>query len=186
MVLVATVLLFLNGCGSGTGDEAGETNLKPVTPKVVNKDYSLWEYMTPSSDKINNFSLYSNDAREASETYTTDYTVSANSVTEVSSYALGEKTVYTKKENEIVIAFYKDNSRMGFFEISLQADIGDKITKKDSDCVLEKHYPQYSGQFDDVIEIVCGEQHGFYQKGIGEISQIAQNETDKEVRVLSN
>ena len=186
ILLATALLLFLNGCGSGPTSDDETTINTPTINNIEKKDYNLWEYMVPTNDRVNSFSLYNNDETKPSETYTTSYKVYENLVEESSSYAPDEKTIYEKKDNEIVVSFQKDNSIMGFFTLELQANIDDMVTKKASDCKLEKHYPLYNDKFSDVIEIVCGNQHGFYQKNVGEISQIAQDETSKKVRILSN
>jgi hypothetical protein len=109
-------------------------------------------------------------------------------VVEVNDYASNEKTIYEKLNNKIKVRFEKNNKANGMYELHLTADIGDIITERSSECVLHKHYPTFSikdRNFQDVIEIKCGNTPGYYQKGVGEIAQIEES-NQKRVRVLSN
>ncbi len=190
-LLLATTITFtllLMGCGSGPSEtKNSEISLNDhQNNDTPPKQYNLWEYLTPSSNRTNSFSLYTDNINQPDETYSTTYTVSDNLVVEVSSLSESEKTIYEKKDNEIVISFQKDGLLMGFFTMQLQANIDDIVTKKTSNCKLAKHYPIYDDKFEDVIEISCDNQHGFYQKGIGEVAQVITDQNNKTLRIISN
>jgi len=178
LALTTLSTLFFIGCGGGT------TSKGDGTVAATQGEYNLWDYMTPNSSNTNTFSLSS---KNKNSTYVSTYTVKSNRVEEVDDYAKNEKTIYEKQRDKIIVRFKKDNKANGFYALKLTADIGDTVTLRSSSCKLSKHYDTFtlSGKsFQDVIEITCASQPGYYQKGIGEIAQIENS--GKNIRILSN
>jgi len=185
-LLLSTIFITLiNGCGSG------DTTTKRDNPIQNNSvknsgSYNLWEYFTPNSSKTNEYKYYNGNKVSS---YKTSYNVSNNKVTEVDNYAPNEKTIYEKRDNYIEVKFEKDGKPNGIYKLKLYANIGDSVTVLDSSCKLSKHYDTFSlkdNNFNDVIEIRCGNKPGYYQKGVGEIAQQIQSKNQKSIRVLSN
>ena len=86
------------------------------------------------------------------------------------------------------VVFLKLNKANGTYDLHLRANIGDKVTKRPSNCRLVRHHDtlEFAGkEFDDVIEIRCNDIPGYYQKGVGEIGQ-KEDKTGKTIRVLSS
>ncbi|MCH9814030.1 MAG: hypothetical protein K0U47_08830 [Epsilonproteobacteria bacterium] len=177
-------LLLLSGCGGGGGEETPQstansssvsnTNVTAVnnTEGKTSGQYNLWSYMTPTSSTTNSFVEQTNSG---SSTYTTTYTTTGNTVTEVSDYAENESTTYTKKADRIAVAFEKDGTANGSYDLDLTADIGDVVTVKDSNCILTAHFDTKTineKTFNDVIEIQCASKPGYYAKGMGEVAQL--------------
>jgi len=177
IALTTTVALFLFGCGGG-GDSSTQTSTRGA--------YNLWEYMTPSSSKNNTFTLTTNSQKS---TYNTDYQVkSSRIVHEVADYAPDETTIYEKGDNKIIVTFEKGGKPNGTYSLKLHANINDIVTTRNSSCRLTKHHDTFSianKTFKDVIEITCGTTPGYYQKGVGEIAQIKEDSSGKNIRVLS-
>ena len=199
-------MFMMSGCGGG-GDSREDSptakNNDDDIPKgqptlgvgKTDGKYNLWEYVTPKSDRTNNFV---ETTGSTSKNYKTTYSTTSNKVTEVSSYAKDEQTIYTKtynntlkKYDRVTVSFEKDGTPNGSYDLDLTADVGDVVTVKESSCKLAKHHSsiQINGQsFKDVIEIQCNQKPGFYQKGVGEIAQtkVLGANGNRTVRVLSN
>lgn len=168
MLLLLTLLLTACG-GGGTTSASGET--AQTRESVYHGSITLWDYLVPAADSTNSYIKTTGDEVQK---YQTRYLRQNNSVTEVSDLSKNEKTVYTNEGNKIVVTFYTDGAQNGTVEMKGKVDIGDIVTVKNSDCRLAQHLDsfKYDGQlFDDVIEIKCGENPGYYQKGVGEIMQ---------------
>ncbi|RUM67433.1 MAG: hypothetical protein DSZ06_01195 [Sulfurospirillum sp.] len=188
---VAIVVLFsfgLIGCGGGSSESKAERSRvsanTDVASVVQSGKYNLWEYMVPKDSHTNTYSIYSNNSQSK---YQTSYNVKQNRVVEHDHYVLNEETVYEKYPNKIKVEFKKNNQPNGMYELKLFADIGDRVTVRESSCKLSKHYDTFElkgKKFNDVIEIVCGSQPGYYQRGVGEIAQIEDKGT-KSIRVLA-
>ncbi len=187
LLFSTTAIFFLIGCGGGTESEntnnINTNNSQPIvsTPKG---SYNLWDYIVPSSSKTSEFSVHSQ--QDGDRTYRTNYAVKTNRVEEIADYAKNETTIYEIHSDKITIKFIKDGKPNGLYQLHSFANIGEVVTVRGSDCKLAKHHDQYKLDdkvFDDVIEIVCANQPGLYQKGIGEIAQINNG---KDYRVLSN
>lgn len=192
------VVLLTSGCGGGgaSKDSGSQSpNNRDTTSIDTNAGqgkttgvYKLWEYITPKTDKTNNFIETTADKTNS---YKTTYALSANSVTETSDYAKNEQTIYSKKDDRITVSFKKDGAPNGSYDLDLTADIGDIVTVKESTCKLFKHYDSIKigdKSFTDVLEIQCKNQPGYYQKGVGEVAQtqVLGINGARSVRVLSN
>jgi outer membrane biogenesis lipoprotein LolB len=196
LTLSILTVALLTGCGGG-GEDSQKGNDKSINKKTsttqvgvgkTDGKYNLWEYMTPSKDRTSNFIETKGDS---SSTYKTTYSISAQTVTEVSDYAQNEKTIYTKMSDRIRVSFEKDGTPNGSYDLDLTADIGDIVTVKESTCKLIDHYDEKKlGDkiFSDIIEIRCNDKPGYYQKGIGEVAQTNALSTTgvKTIRILSN
>jgi len=183
IILIAISTLFFIGCG-GTGATDGGSSNNSSSSKEQG-EYALWDYMVPKQSHNSTFTLKTGSD---TSTYKTSYKVSRSHVEEVADYAPDEETVYTKKPDRIVVEFKKNNKANGTYDLHLRANIGDKVTKRPSDCRLVRHHDtlEFAGkEFDDVIEIRCNDIPGYYQKGVGEIGQ-KEDKTGKTIRVLSN
>jgi hypothetical protein len=189
--LVISILsaFMLVGCGgSGTTSSNRDittTKEREASHTSTNKSYNLWQYMTPANSKTNRYEIYSNNTTQK---YSSSYDVKQNRVVEVDDYVSNEKTIYEKGANIIKVKFEKNGKPNGMYELNLYADIGDTITVRNSSCKLSKHYETITIKgktFSDVLEIRCSNTPGYYQKGVGEIAQIEDN-NQKSVRVLSN
>ena len=168
LTILTLLIVTFAGCG-GTGSDTKEK--RSDTPSYTSGDIALWEYLVPNSDTTNNYIRTSgNDV----EKYRTVYTREADKVTEISDFSKNEKTIYTKNKNNITILFYTDGTQNGRLELKPTVDIGDIVTIKKSDCKLVQRLDIFSfegKEFNDVIEIKCGDAPGYYQKGVGEILQ---------------
>ena len=166
---IAIIFLF-TACGSGGGEKVS-TDSPQQEARVYSGNIDLWQYMVPDADRTNN---YIRTTGSDTKKYQTRYVVKGNSVTEESELSSNEKTVYTNKGNTILVTFFTDGSQNGSVELKTKVDIGDIVTVKKSDCKLTRQIPEYSYQgqkFEDVIEIVCGNDPGYYQRNVGEILQ---------------
>ncbi len=163
-----TAALMLTACGSGGGEKSTPPTQQA---RVYSGNIDLWQYMVPSSDRTNS---YIRTTGTETKKYQTRYVVKADNVTEESQLSSNEKTVYTNRGNTILITFFTDGVQNGSVELKAKVDIGDIVTVKKSDCRLTKQMPEYTyngEKFEDVIEIVCGNDPGYYQRGTGEILQ---------------
>jgi len=195
-------MLFMSGCGGGTENSTEpkpKDDIKKGQPTLgvgkTDGKYNLWEYVTPQSDRTNNFIETTGDT---TKNYKTTYSTTPNKVIEVSDYAKNEQTIYTKtynntlnKYDRVTVSFEKDGTPNGSYDLDLTADVGDVVTVKESSCKLTKHHDSIAingKSFADVIEIQCNQKPGFYQKGVGEIAQTQAVGTNgsRTVRVLSN
>ncbi len=168
MLALVTAFLFA-GCGGGGEDTPSDGS--STTTTTTKGTYQIWDYLVPVSNTTSNY-LKTNgtDTQE----YQSKFIKADNTVTESSDYAKNEQTIYTKNSDSITIAFYKNGAKNGAYNLKTSADIGDIVTIKQSNCVLKKHHDNIkidTKDFNDVIEIVCGIQPGYYQKGVGEIAQ---------------
>ena len=187
LALILTMFM-ISGCGGGEGDASGQTPDGKDTDikkgqstlgegKTTGK-YNLWAYVTPKSDRINNFVETTGDT---TKNYKTTYSTSSNKVVEVSDYAKNEQTIYTKtynntlnKYDRVTVSFEKDGTPNGSYDLDLTADVGDVVTVRESSCKLTKYHNSIDingKSFADVIEIQCNQKPGFYQKGVGEVAQ---------------
>lgn len=179
-------LALLTGCGGGGGGNSStstgstsssstsSTEVKTVADKVgkTTGQYNLWDYIAPSTDTTHNF-IETNSG--GTNSYSTTYTTTSTSVTEVSDYAANERTIYTKQSDRILVSFEKDGTPNGAYDMHLTADINDPVTIKDSTCRLTAHFDNKvisNKTFTDLIEINCDGKPGYYQKGTGEVAQI--------------
>ncbi len=191
LLFSTTAIFFLIGCGGGASDESKSTTTNNIntnnTEEIVSTpkgSYNLWDYIVPNSSKTSEFVIHSQQNGDRS--YRTSYAVKTNRVEEIADYAENETTVYEIHSDKITIKFLKDGKPNGLYQLHSFANIGEVVTVRGSDCKLAKHHDQYKLDdkiFDDVIEIVCANQPGLYQKGVGEIAQI---NSGKDYRVLSN
>ncbi len=182
ITLTTIAVLFLVGCGGGDGDKIVA---QATTTTTSNGKYSLWEYMTPSSSNTNIFKLSTNSV---DSTYKSTYSVTKNRVTEIADYAQDETTIYEKGSNSITVKFEKGGKSNGTYALKLTANINEMVTTRKSDCKLTNHLNTFSiagEEFNDVIEITCGNIPGYYQKGVGEVAQ-KEDSSGKNIRVLSN
>ncbi len=188
LLFSTTAIFFLIGCGGGTESESSTNNINTNNSQSIvstpKGSYSLWDYIVPSSSKTSEFSVHSQ--QDGERTYRTSYAVKTNRVEEIADYAENETTIYEVHSDKITIKFLKDGKPNGLYQLHSFANIGEVVTVRGSDCKLAKHHDQYKLDdkvFDDVIEIVCTNQPGLYQKNVGEIAQI---NSGKDYRVLSN
>jgi hypothetical protein len=169
ILTTVTIALLFTACGGGGGGEKTTTN--GAQERIYSGSIDLWQYMVPNADRTNS---YIKTTGSNSQQYQTRYVVKENSVTEESELSSNEKTVYTNKGNTILVTFFTDGAQNGSVELKAKVDIGNIVTVKKSDCRLTRQLAEYSynGQnFKDVIEIVCGKDPGYYQRGVGEILQ---------------
>ncbi len=165
-------ILTLGGCG-GSGGDTGKSG-SSTTPRenvTYQGSIALWDYLVPAGDATNQYIKTTGDQVQK---YSTRFVRTNNSVTETSEISPGEKTVYTNRDNTIRIDFFTDDTPNGTVEMKARVDIGDIVTVKKSDCRLARQLATftYEGRkYQDVIEIDCGNQPGYYQKGVGEIMQ---------------
>lgn len=190
LLAVTISIALLSGCGGG-GGTSGETTNTDTTAVIddsgkTDGSYNLWAYMTPSSSKTN---TYIETTSDGTETYSTTFTTTDNSVIEVSDYAPNERTIYSKKSDRITISFEKDNAPNGSYDLDLTADIGDIVTVAESTCTLTAHFDAKTFNnttFNDVIEITCAGKPGYYQYGIGEVAQLVDTSTaTTDIRIMS-
>lgn len=186
IILAIIAAVVISGCGGGSAEEADGT--KSSHTQAGGGKYALWDYLVPSVDKTNN---YIKTTATSTQKYQTRFVKTGNTVTETSDYAKNEQTIYTKNKTNITVSFLKDGAPNGRYDLKLYVDIDDIVTVKKSDCRLTKHYDTYSidgENFNDVIEITCGNEPGFYQKGVGEIAQKRSLSTSGKVdiKILSN
>ncbi len=185
-ILAILAAVVISGCGgSATGDEQ---STKSSHSQPSSGEYALWDYLVPSVDTTNN---YIKTTATSTQKYQTRFVKSGDTVTETSDYAKNEQTIYTKNKTNITVSFLKDGAPNGHYDLKLYVDIDDIVTVKKSDCRLTQHYDTYSidgEKFNDVIEITCGNEPGFYQKGVGEIAQKRSLSTSGKVdiKILSN
>ena len=172
--LLTSVVIFTTGCGS-TSTESNN-DIKSSITSERSKTYNdgsitLWNYLVPANDTTNN---YIKTTGTTSKTYTTRFITETNKVTEISDLSENEKTIYIKNTNDITVLFYTDGAENGRLELKPTVDIGDIVTIKKSDCTLVKYWDVFhygEKNFNDVIEIKCGDTPGYYQKDVGEILQ---------------
>ncbi len=190
-------LALLTGCGGDkTVDEDRKTtsetgNKLPTYVTNIGKTdgkYNLWDYMTPQTNRVNNFAE-TKDGK--TNEYKTTYKISKNEVIEVSDYAQNEKTIYKKKKDRVIVEFKKDDEYNGSYDLHLTADIGGPVTILTSTCKLTEYFKSKtinSTEFLDVIEIRCNDKPGYYQKDVGEIAQteVIDSRGVSSLRVLAN
>jgi len=169
--ILASILFLTSGCGTTGGDD---NNIKAASERSKNYNngsIALWDYLVPAGDTTNN---YIKTTGETTKKYRTRFTREADKVTEVSDLSKNEKTIYMKNANDITVLFYTDGAENGRLELKPTVDIGDIVTIKKSDCKLVKLWDVFhygDKDFNDVIEIKCGNTPGYYQRNVGEILQ---------------
>jgi hypothetical protein len=167
---VAVAALF-TGCGGGGGTTTSASSTEPTRTVAYQGDIALWDYLVPAADATNSY-IKTNGTE--TKKYQTRFSRSTDGITEISELSPNEKTLYTNNGNTIEITFYADNVQNGSVTLKSKVNINDIVTVKTSDCRLKQRLASFTyagNSYSDVIEIVCGDTPGYYQKGVGEILQ---------------
>ena len=135
--------------------------------------FSLWNYLTADRNETFTYTRYRNNLKD--RTQTNRLTIASDVTRRISvPYSLRQIT-YVNNSDKIVINFYRDLDLLKSVALKRFAAIGERVTLQNSadvsqSCILQNHFTRVrlaNQIYNDVIEIRCGDESAFFQKGRG-------------------
>ena len=178
-ILTLLILSFiLIGCGGGGETSSSSSSSRDVSENftddtISSSTYDTWNYIIPERTSPNSSSISSRSLNGTTYQATFRSIEENNIVEEIPENTTDERVIYEKNNNTISVRFYKNDRVTYSYDMHRFVKIGEQ-TISNSSCMLVNHFASKSFNnqtYNDVIEIDCGQQKGYYAKGKGQIYQ---------------